>query len=874
MQPPARALAVVVAALAALPLAAGLRSDEVLPNGLRVILIEHRANPMICSSVIVGAGVVHEPEGMNGASHFLEHLLFNGTESRSQRELYDEVDRWGAYNNATTREDHTLFTLLIQREFADRGLEIQSDMLFHSTLPPDKFEKEKGIVLEELAKDENDPSYVAGEAFRSFAYAGTPLARAVLGTEASIRGLERDRVYAYYRGRYVPENMTLVVAGDFESEVMMATIRRTFGAEPRGKKPRPESAFWPDAPKANLAERSIEGNRTYVFAAFPLPSLAPHDAEAAAVELLLAAAGSGADSPLARALTGGPDPKALSFSLELAARQAPWTTVEFQAVVPKGSAAGPVLDAFAAAIRGSRPGAPAWDRIGAAASVAKSDEVLTSDQIQYYAMTRSAYVTGSPRGYLARRVQQLASLGDDPLERARSRLVQGLDSVRAIVVGPGLGAAPATWKPAAGPAEAPVQAARSVDRRETLPSGLELWVRRNDDSRVFAAHLLFRPRSASEPAGKEGIADFLHRMMLRGTVVRDAAALSAAFDALGAKIKLVDDPSVPFDDYYTTPEFSFARLEMPADRWREGLSLLAETVRFPRLADEDVETVRRAMLDLQARQAESTRAVAAEWVSKTLAPGHPLASRVIGTPASIASITAADLRAFHQAYVTGRRAILTVVGPVDASEMVDAVKGVFGSLPAGDPPPVVDPPPVSTAALSAETALGKGQAYISVASVLDPPKEDQAALAVAGAILSDRLSFRLREERGLAYSMAASVGEWGGRRMRFEAVMGTRQANVEDALAGLREGIAAFGSAPPDAAAVERAANALRGRLLMRRMTRINQAYFAGLDLMAGRSPGDALDRVNALGKVTAEDIARVVAAHLDLSRCATVVVR
>src|SRR5262245_39056156 len=65
--------------------------EEVLENGLRVILIPHHANPMVASSVVVGAGVVHEPEGMNGASHFLEHLLFNGTEKRSQRELYDEV---------------------------------------------------------------------------------------------------------------------------------------------------------------------------------------------------------------------------------------------------------------------------------------------------------------------------------------------------------------------------------------------------------------------------------------------------------------------------------------------------------------------------------------------------------------------------------------------------------------------------------------------------------------------------------------------------------------------------------------------------------------------------------------------------------------
>jgi len=81
-------------------------------------------------------------------------------------------------------------------------------MLFHSTLPSDKFEKEKAIVLEELAKDRNDPAYVAAAGFRAFAFRGTPLARPVLGSEASISALTRDDVYAYYRSRYVPANMT------------------------------------------------------------------------------------------------------------------------------------------------------------------------------------------------------------------------------------------------------------------------------------------------------------------------------------------------------------------------------------------------------------------------------------------------------------------------------------------------------------------------------------------------------------------------------------------------------------------------------------------------------------------------------------------
>src|SRR5262245_465920 len=221
---------IILAAAIALSTGSATAVEHTLSNGLRVVLLQHRANPMVASAVVVGAGVVDEPPASTGASHFLEHLLFNGTTTRSQRQLYDDVDRIGAYNNATTREDHTLFTLLVAKEHAEEGLALQADMLFRSTIPAESFEKERKIVLEELARDRSDPSYDVGAGFRAMAYAGTPISRPVLGTEASLAGIRRDQVLAYYKARYVPSNMTLVVMGDFETNDMLAAITRTFGA--------------------------------------------------------------------------------------------------------------------------------------------------------------------------------------------------------------------------------------------------------------------------------------------------------------------------------------------------------------------------------------------------------------------------------------------------------------------------------------------------------------------------------------------------------------------------------------------------------------------------------------------------------------------
>lgn len=851
--------------IAALLLAFAGYSEATLDNGLRVVLIEHRANPMVASSVVVGAGVVHEPEARGGASHLLEHLLFNGTTTRSQRELYDAVDRVGAYNNATTREDHTLFSLLIQKEFAETGLEIQADMLFRSTIPAENFDKEKGIVLEEMAKDASDPGYLATEAFRAFAYAGTPLAKPVLGTTASIGAIPRDEVVAYWRERYVPSNMLLVVMGDFEAASMLATVKRTFGAAPGGSgRARDAAGSWPARPERNLRRGVLDAPRTYLHGAFPL-GLPPHDPLVPAVELLLDALAGADDAPLRRQLTSGADPAAATFGVGTTLRAGAWSTVEFQATLAAGKPAEPVLDALARALADLGPGSPARSRIELVRAAARSREILEADQIHYYAMTHSAALLDSPPGWLGGAARRFDAVTDADLDRAAAHLAKGIAAARISVAGPGVTAGAATWAP---PAVAPRVASRGrVDR--ALACGARVVVERNDDSQVFALHGMLHPRAASEPEGKEGIASFLHRLLPKGTAGSDAPALAARLARLGAQLKTDDDSRVPFDDYYTTPEFSFVRLELPADGWREGVSLLAEILRQPRLDPADVESVRKDILDLQSRRGGSSRNRAMDSLEATLAPGHLLTRPVLGTAASIASITPEDLRAFHRRYLTGARLALTVVSPVDAEEVASALDGAFAGLPAGEAPAAVPPPPVTAAASERRGDDLKDQVTVALGYVFDAPEEDRPALALAGALLSDELAFELREKRGLAYQIGASIAPWGGR-MRVLVTMGTRKENLDAALAGLREGVAAF--VPKDDEAVKRAAAAMRGRLLMRRLTRINQAYFLGLDVLDGRAPGGDLSRLERLLKLDREAVAAAATRHLDAAKLVAVV--
>lgn len=841
--------------------------EAVLDNGLRVVLIEHRANPMVASSVVVGAGGIYETEGQSGASHLLEHMLFNGTTTRTQRELYDAVDRYGAYNNATTREDHTLFTLLIQKEYAKEGLDIQADMLFRSTIPEENFEKEKNIVLEEMSRDASDPGYTANEHFRSFAFAGTPLSRPVLGTVDSIAAISREALLRYYKARYVPSNMVLVVMGDFAAEDMLETVRRTFGSAPKGKAVGEGFAgSWPAAPQKNLGTFPLDAPRVYVQAALPL-GLSAHDPLVPAVELLLAALADGEDAPLQRSLAGGADPAATGLSLGLNRRAGPWSTVELEATLPPEKPAAPVLQGLADGLRRLGRGSAARSRLDLVRAATRAREILEADQIHYFALTHSNALIGAPAGWLERIAERFDGVTSEQLDLAAAHLTRQLQAIRITVSGPAAGGGESRWVPAESTPAREADARRRVDR--SLASGMRVIVERNDDSQVFAVHLLARDRSASEPEGKDGIVSFLHRLMPRGTTTLDGPALSARLARLGTKLKTDDDGRVPYDDYYTTQEFSFVRAETPAEGWRETVGLLADVVMRPRMADGDVEAVRREMLDLIARRAASSRSRALAALEQAIAPGHPLARPVLGTDQSIASITADDLRGFHRAYFTGPRLIVSVVSPLDPEDVVDAVESAFRGIPV-EPAlaPTVSVPVTGTGTRPALPTEPPEQMTIAMAEVFDARPEDRPALVLAGALLSDELAFELRERRGLAYSIGASIAPWGGR-MRLLITMGTRKENLDEAMAGLREGIGAF--RPKDDDAVRRAAAALRGRMLMRRLTRINQAYFLGLEALDGRPLGDDLAQLDALLSLDVQRVAAAAAGHLDPSRLVVV---
>ncbi|MCX6138349.1 MAG: pitrilysin family protein [Ignavibacteriales bacterium] len=250
-----------------------------LSNGMKVLLIENPALPMVGVNVIVKVGSAYETTVTSGMSHMLEHLLFNGTTTREQKRLYDDVDRIGGYNNASTAEFYTNYMMVTPTEHIRKGMEIQADMLFNSILPNDKFEKEKGIVLEEISKSIAAPEDQLGRNILAFLYPGHALSNSTLGTYSTIQSMKRDSVNVFYKNFYVPNNMILSVIGSFKSAAMLTAIKEIYGKPKAGTVLQPNNPDWATGfqvpkgpiPQSMMGSGTYDGAEKVIDLFFPLP---------------------------------------------------------------------------------------------------------------------------------------------------------------------------------------------------------------------------------------------------------------------------------------------------------------------------------------------------------------------------------------------------------------------------------------------------------------------------------------------------------------------------------------------------------------------------------------------------------------------------
>ncbi|MGP4112476.1 M16 family metallopeptidase [Streptomyces sp. 4N509B] len=286
---------------------AGTIRKTVLPGGLRVVTETVPTVRSVSFGIWAHVGSRDESPSLNGATHYLEHLLFKGTRRRSALDISSVIDAVGGEINAFTTKEFTCYHARVLDTDLPLAIDVVSDMLTGSLIPPEEVDAERGVILEEIAMTEDDPSDSVHDLFSSTLFGDTPLGRPVLGTVETVNGLTRDRIARFYRRHYDPTRLVVTAAGRLDHDDVVRQVRDAFVSA--GALPADADAAGADAEpvRPRSGQRTIRGagrlgvvrRRTeQAHLVLGLPGVSRHDERRWALSVLATALGGGMSSRL------------------------------------------------------------------------------------------------------------------------------------------------------------------------------------------------------------------------------------------------------------------------------------------------------------------------------------------------------------------------------------------------------------------------------------------------------------------------------------------------------------------------------------------------------------------------------------------------
>ncbi|MEI6107203.1 MAG: pitrilysin family protein [Opitutae bacterium] len=703
-----------------------------LPNGLTVLLKPDSASPVSSVQVWVKTGSIHEGGALGaGLSHYLEHMLFKGTSRRAGREISATVQAHGGAINAYTTFDRTVYYIDLPAEHTAVALDLLADLVLHSTLPAEEVAKEKEVILREIDMCLDDPDQRLSQALFETAFRTHPYRQPIIGHREVFAACSRDDLVAYYRARYVPNNLVLVIAGDFDPGATRAAIVEHFGPAPRA---RLAPVLVPDE-SVQLSRRDQHLYEDVQVAraglGWQIPGLTHPDTPA--LDMLALALGHGESSLLWQRIR---EKSRLVHTIDAMA-WSPGTSglfyISFLADSDKRVAAEQAILRELERITAQG--------ISAAALAKAVRQVVTSEVNMRKTMSGQASRLGAgevvvgdinyTRTYFAR----LFALTPAKIRQAmRTYLVP--EKLTVVSSNPaGAAGTIATRRPGAG--------GRPLDFEELiLPNGARLLLQPNRQLPNLHLRLAFAGGPMFEPADKRGLTSLLATLLAKDTKRRTAEEVARAIEAVGGS----------FHEFSGNNSFGVAAEVLPGDT-ELALQLIADAVLQPAFKAATLAIERDSALAALQESLDDVVTVGRKKMREKFFGPHPFAIESGGDQAGLQAITPADLRALHGRLLVAGNAVLAVAGDFDPKHLGPRLKKFLAQLPAGRAPQV-RARVAGTAGDYSETQP-RQQAIVFQAfpgpGLLAPdyPVSEVADELFSG--MSSHLFERVREEKSLAY---------------------------------------------------------------------------------------------------------------------------
>ena len=823
-----------------------------LDNGMKVLLIENPALPMVGVNVAIKAGSAYETFSTSGMSHMLEHLLFNGTATRSQKQLYDDVDIIGGYNNAHTDRYYTDFMMVTPAENIIKGMEIQADMLFNSTLPPDKFEKEKGIVLEEIAKSLADPNEQLERNTISVLYKDHALSLPILGTYSTIESMNRDDVYSFYKNYYVPNNMILTVIGNFQTKDMLQSVKQIYGKAGPGIVKEIMIPGWSTGfQKPDLS--FLKEDRTYhrfydgkdivlqIFYDVPqyesvkFPEL---------LDLILSKNKDDIQKSLKSEFPSGVK------SLNLSTRLSPVKNfIEADIIVEKETGFNTLINSLSKKL--------------AVLEFSLPDEIIISEatkaRTNFLKNIEKPHMFGiyNSNDLVINGIEAvLASYYSDEYYKAASEIKSLKLSGQPLVI---------VQSPPVKEEDQTAAVSNKIKMYDNVPGGAAVIAVQNDVSSLLAIHYLIEHKAYYESKYGEDAAEILHNCIEQRMESDENQKMS---DEFGFTYVFNDNPFIPMDNIYLNPDFGYIRVEGLAEDLKGAISYLDNQFKNFVPTEDEFNKAKEHFQGLTMMHMGGDKA--RKLFDKTY---ESLVYEPDQYTENQPELTYDNLIAFTKEYFRPGNMIISAVSPVAPDTINNLFRGFKSE-------PVTEKLPVYSKALqlvSKDTTFEKdleGQrSYLfwGFTTQIDP--KDAPALQALSLMLADNIIFDIREKQGMAYNMSAGI-DIDNDKALFYISQGTRPQNV-DKLIPQYPGF--FSPTVVDTfttEALQKSVNMYLGRMMFRRLSSINKAYYLAHSLYFHNDYNYDKKFLEDLKKVTLDDVKAVAGKYMHAKNRILVVIR
>ncbi len=741
-------------------------SEYRLPNGLRVLFVPEPSKPSTTVNLTVFVGSRHEDYGEKGMAHLFEHMLFK--ETKKFKDVKKVLAELGADANGTTWFDRTNYFESFAASDANLklALDVEADRLVNAVVDKKKLEKEMTVVRNEFEMGENQPESVLLDRVASAAYLWHGYGNTTIGAKSDIENVPQERLIAFYKRYYQPDNAMLVVAGRFDEAKAFKWIAEGFGRIPKPTRTLKDTYT---VEPAQDGERAVTirraGGTPVLVAAYHVPAGA--DPDFAAVDVLERVLGETPSGRLYKALVDGK--QAATVSCGAFQLKEPGFLSCTAELGPKDSAAtakATLLDVLEGFARKS-PTAEEVNR--AKASILKQYDLLlnASDRVGIFLSEFAA--VGDWRLLFLHR-DRLGQVTPDDVARVAKKYLKPTNRTlgeyvpsevvdRAEMPAPvDLAALVKDYKGQAGlsQGEAFQATPKNLEARTerlALKNGAKVALLPKK-TRGGTVHLVLELNCGAEATlqGQRAPAEFVARLLARGTTKRSRQAFKDKLDELKASFAVKP-----------TPQAVEVAIEVRRPQLEELLALVAEALTGPAFEPTEFESARREVLAELEQKKSDPLALGMVAMQQRIAPfpaGHPYAVPSFDEQLKqVAALELATVKAFHQRFYGAQAANVALAGDFDAAAVKGALEALLGGWTAKEPYVRIPNPyrPITPEAVTIDVK-DKPMAFFGAALSFrmrdddaDYPAMVLADYLVGGGFLNGRIPARLREQEGLSY---------------------------------------------------------------------------------------------------------------------------